>query len=108
MVQRVDDSPIEKVEQLSPPSWSPRIVHIRATITGLSSAFITFAVLKSDPLPDFQRYTETSLHSFEDQRSALLAVQEAWDKPFASLRRDQLFFLYAWSAVPGASPKVVD
>ncbi len=106
MVQCID---VFSTEGLVQPVWSPRIVHIRTTITELASACIPFAMLKHDPLPEFQRaLEEIAQHHFEDRASTILTVQEAWNRAFASLESEQLFFLYAWSSAPGASPKVRD
>jgi hypothetical protein len=107
MVQYIDYSPAEEEVQQPSQVWSPRIVHIRATITGLAPPLIPFAMLKHNPLLEFERSArEISSDHIEEQASAKIALQEAWNKPFAPLEPHQLFFLCAWSSVPGASPKV--
>src|SRR5579872_502422 len=88
----ITEAPQEQEQLL----WLPRIVHIRADITGLDDATIHFGLLQSNPLPNFQ---------------FLLAqggqVINSWVAPFGALRIDQIFFLYAWSSVPHASNKVI-
>lgn len=95
----------EQAEQPSPP-WSPRIIHIRAAVSGLDSPCIPFAVLKDDPMPNFRCYLEANVERFNGQDSAHLAaaIEQAWNEPFAALRDDQRFFFIAWGTVPGASP----
>ena len=75
--------------------WLPRIVHIRADITGVDDATIHFALLKSDPCVDFQ------LLLAQDS-----TVTQAWLTSFSAIHIDQIYFLYAWSSVPNASPRV--
>ena len=107
MVQYLDYSAVEEEMQQPSQEWSPRIMHIRTTITELDSALIPFAILKRNPLLEFQRYMEKNTQGqIEDHASAILAIQEAWNKPFVLLEPDQLFFLCAWSSVLTASPKV--
>ncbi len=75
--------------------WLPRIVHIRADIAGLDDAAINFALLKSNPFVNFQLLLAQDC-----------AITQAWLTPFSTLRIDQIYFLYAWSSVPNASPRV--
>lgn len=107
MVQYLEYSPVAELARQPLPEWSSRILHIRTTITELASASIPFAMLKHNPLPEFQHsLAEITQHHFEDQTHATLAVQNAWNQSFAPFEPHQIFFLYAWSSVPGASPKV--
>ncbi len=95
----------EQVEQ-SARFWLPRIVHLRAAVTGLDTPFISFAVLKNDPIPNFRRYVESGVANADEQDAAIVAVENAWNEPLASLGSDKRFFLFAWSSVPGASPRL--
>lgn len=86
----------------------PKIVHLRATVSGLEDAMIPFAVLKSDPMVDFERYVEEHRHRFEESGDVVGMMREAWNRAFAALGKEQVFFVYAWGAVPGASVKMRD
>ena len=86
---------VEAVQEQKQLLWSPRIVHLRADITGLDDAIIHFGLLQSNPLPDYQ-----FLH---DQGG--LAI-DTWVAPFGALRIDQIFFLCAYSSLPHASTRV--
>lgn len=90
--------------------WTPRIVQIRTRISVLDSAVIPFAILKKDPLPEFQQNQEKHQQQFEDHSNsnAPLKIRDAWNDSFASLRPDQIFFIHAWSTVANAPKKVVD
>ena len=77
--------------------WLPRIVHIRADITGLDDATIHFALLKSNPFVNFQLLLA---------QDCTVAVPQAWLTPFSTLRINQIYFLYAWSSIPNASARV--
>ncbi|HVB24034.1 MAG TPA: hypothetical protein VNG51_19005 [Ktedonobacteraceae bacterium] len=77
------------------PLWRPRIVHVRADITGLDDATIYFGLLKSEPLANFELLLAQDCPALD-----------AWLAPFGALRIDQIFFLYAWSSVPHGSYKV--
>lgn len=98
MVQFVDN--IECVahrEEQEQPHWQPQIVHIRADIMGLDDATIYFGLLRSNPLPHFECLLAESGKSIQ-----------SWLAPFGALRIDQIFFVYAWSAVPRVSYRVVE
>ena len=98
MVQFVDkEHTLEAQPPASQPQsvYLPRIAHIRANITGLEDPLIHFALLKSDPVPNFQRLYAQGC-----------PVEQAWIAPFSQVRIDQIFFLYAWSSVARASPRV--
>lgn len=84
-----------------------RIASIRATVAGLEYPMLPFAVLKDDPRPQFQQWMETYLPEIEEQENAFKAFCEAWNRPFVSLKPEQLFFVCAWSSVPVASALVV-
>lgn len=83
------------------PHWSPRIVYIRADITGLASPLIPFAVFKNNPLPGF--------HAAQQARpgSAPEEIELLWNRPFETLVQGQEYFLVAWSALPRISARVV-
>ncbi len=85
-----------KEQRREKPMWQPQIVHIRADITGLDDATVYFGLLRSNPLPGFKRLLAEGGKSIQ-----------SWLAPFGALRIDQIFFLYAWSAVPRVSYRVV-
>jgi hypothetical protein len=87
-----------------------RAIHIRAAVRGLDDALLPFAVFKSNPIPDFRRYLAEGvrpLHIPGQQEPRTALVRYAWNRLFAGLRLDQVFFLCAWSSMPGASLRVV-
>lgn len=94
-VENATTEAIEATEATQQTLWLPRIVHIRADMTGLSDATIHFALLKSNPFVNYQLLLAQNC-----------TVTEAWLTPFSSLRIDQIYFLYAWSSVHNASPRV--
>ncbi len=108
MVQQIDHSSIDETESAAQLNWAPRIVYIRAAIKELEEPLIRFAMLRSDPLADFRKYRETTDQQTEEAGDELAVMEEAWNASFAGLRDDQLFFVYAWGAVPGASPRVAE
>jgi hypothetical protein len=85
----------EAVQEQKQLLWSPRIVHLRADITGLDDPTIHFAFLKYSPLANF--------HLLLAQGRPVI---ESWLAPFSALSIDQVFFLYAWSSILRASPRV--
>jgi hypothetical protein len=87
------------------PLWSPRIVYIRAAITHLDSYSIPFVVLKYDPRPG-AAFERESRRLYTGQAHKAHAIREWWDAPLRALPPAQHYFLIAWSAVPGASPRV--
>jgi hypothetical protein len=107
MVQQRQSSHTDEAISRSRPAWSPQLVHIRATIQGLYQLLIPFAILKSDPIPNFGHFLETHAHQSEKQSRIVANTHAAWDELFTSLPDEQLFFLFAWSSCPGASPRVM-
>lgn len=81
--------------------WEPRVLRIRATISGLDNPCIPFAILQHDPLPPFLRRTK-------EQFIGTLTMCELWQRAFAALNEEQHFFLYAWSANGKASPRMIE
>ncbi len=92
--------------QLSLSGYS-RIAAIRATAGGLEYPMVSFAMLKDDPRPQFQQWMETYLPEIEGRENASKAICEVWNKPFVSLKPEQLFFICAWNSVPVAPALVV-
>jgi hypothetical protein len=88
------------------PEWSPRVVYMHATVSGLASPCIPFVVLKHDPLARLVFDLETRCLSYS-QEQTLEAVRESWDAPANELPREQRYFLMAWSAYPMASSLTV-
>lgn len=98
-----NDTQRENDEYVQP--WSPRIVYMRAAIEQLASPLIPFAVLKDDPLLSFYAGREARRQDLQAENAAEV-VEEIWNAPFAELTSAQQYFLVAWSAVPGVSPRV--
>jgi len=84
-------------------TWEPRILRVRATISGLHSLCIPFAILMHDPLPPFLRLRDTTEHAAET-----LTAGELWQQAFSALSEEQRFFLYAWNTARKASPRMVE
>lgn len=99
--------PAEGAEAQLSLSGYARIISIRATVSGLEYPMLPFAVLKDDPRPQFQQWTESYLREIEEQEHAFKAVCEAWNRPFVSLKPEQLFFVCAWHSVPEAPALIV-
>ena len=109
-------------------AWEPRILRIRATISGLDNPCIPFAILKHDPLPPFLRLRDmmpiledccsrgiydasTQSQAYElggINAAATPTMSELWQQAFAALNEEQRFFLYAWSASGKASPRTIE
>jgi hypothetical protein len=79
-----------------------RIVYIRATVSELDDPLLPFALLKNDPLVDVQKYLDTQY-----PEEGIIAIRNAWNRPFHDLRSDQLFFVCAWSSMEHASARVM-
>lgn len=112
MLQQAGCAPVDelksKPEANTQPSGllRPRLISIRATVTGLRDPLLFFALLQTDPLPAFQQFLETTV-PVEEPLNALSAMSDAWMKSFTDIREDQFSFVCAWSSVPGAPPRVV-
>ena len=85
--------------------WSPRIVHIRAAITQLDTHIIPFVVLKNDPRAAASFEPETR-RIYIEQAHNLDEVRVWWDGPLHELPVRQNYFLVAWSALAGVSPRI--
>lgn len=94
MPAQQEDSPVNE--------WSPRFLYIRALVTGLNSPFVPFAVLKHDPMPEFQRALE-QLH-YQGMPPDEETLQALWNAPLHALASQQRYFLMAWSSVAAAPP----
>jgi hypothetical protein len=86
--------------------WSPRIVYIRAAVADLNSPIVPFVVLKHDPRPGMS-FEQESRRIFSGQPDRADAIREWWDAPLHALPADRRYFLLAWSAVEGASSRIV-
>jgi hypothetical protein len=101
------------------PAWTPHILVLRTTITDIDTALIPFAILKHNPLPDFHhRYqqllatipmpiTPATPQQAEIPVATHAIIKKAWNAPFATLNKERIFYLYAWSAIPKTSPRVI-
>jgi len=77
----------------------PRVIFIRATVRGLLSPLLPFALLKKNPMGEDVVRVYTSV---ERER-----VEAVWDNHFADVLPAQYAFVCAWNSVHGASPRVV-
>src|SRR5947209_19387781 len=107
MVQHAEGVATNDDQHLEQPSWSPYIVHIRATVSGLDSPIIPFAILKENPLLAFESRLASVEQQAKTQTELLTAIIDAWNMPFAALSQEKHFFVYAWSSIPGVSSRVV-
>lgn len=87
------------------PTWSPRIVYIRAAIAQLDTPYISFLVAKENPLSNLDYDQQARLLYFRQEDSAQ-AIRDRWNAPFQTLPDSQRYFLVAWSSVAGISPRV--
>lgn len=105
----------EYIEEKEAYAAGPRVVYIRALMRGLDSALLPFALLKHDPFVAVRDYLvgheqlkyEGDLAEERRGIAALAHMRNAWNNMFRELRSDQIFFLCAWSSLPGASLNVV-
>ena len=81
----------------------PRVIFIRATMSGLLFPFLPFTLLKENPIVEVQRYIELS--DIDTQNSAMM--RSAWNKIFNNVSTDQIYFVGAWNSVPEASPRML-
>src|SRR5579884_3375397 len=99
MIEMTPSQPLSKEQKEV--EWSPRVVYIRVTVADLDSPLLPFAVFQTDPLESFrQRLAQ------QDGKVASQSIQQLWDEPFTTLKREQLYFVIGWSAVPGASSRI--
>lgn len=94
MIEMTPSQPLsQEQEQVE---WSPRVVYIRVTVADLDSPLLPFAVFQTDPLERFRQKLAQQDES----------IQQLWDEPFKALKREQLYFVMAWRAVPGVSSRM--
>src|SRR6266516_6345524 len=107
MVQQIEETGIHNDQPIFLSSWSPCIVHIRTTITGLDTPIIPFAVLKENPLHSLEDHLASIEPQTETSTELESAIINAWNTPFTGLGPEKHFFLCAWSSIPRISPRVV-
>ncbi|HZS77464.1 MAG TPA: hypothetical protein VFA41_12695 [Ktedonobacteraceae bacterium] len=95
MIEMTPSQPLWKVEV----EWSPRVVYIRVAVADLDSPQLPFAVFQTDPLESFRQ-------RLAQQDGKAQSIQQLWDEPFTTLKREQQYFVIGWSAVPGASSRI--
>ena len=81
----------------------PRVIFIRATMSGLLYPLLPFALLKENPIAEVQQYVKT--HNADIQHNMMM--RSAWNKPFNVVSSDSLYFVGAWNSVPEATPRTL-
>ena len=81
----------------------PRVIFIRATMSGLLYPLLPFALLKENPIGEVQQYVKR--HNAETHHSILM--RSAWNKPFNMVSSDSIYFVCAWNSVPEATPRTL-
>jgi len=79
----------------------PRVIFIRATISGFLYPLLPFALLKENPIVDVQQYIKMS----DTQNSTMMRF--AWNKLFNDISSDQIYFVCAWNSVPEATTRTL-
>ena len=82
----------------------PRVIFIRATISGLLYPLLPFALLQDDPVLEVQQYIR--MNNVDVQNGA--KMRAAWNTLFNSLSLEQIYFVGAWNSVPEASPRLIN
>ena len=78
----------------------PRVIFIRATMSGLLYPLLPFAMLKENHIVEVQQYIE---QYNVDTRNSMM-MRSAWNKPFNAVSSDSIYFVCAWNSVPEATP----
>ena len=81
----------------------PRIIFIRATMTGLLYPFLPFALLKENPIMEVQQYIK--MHHVDMQNSMMM--RSVWNKLFNKVSSDSIYFVCAWNSVPEATSRTL-
>ncbi len=81
----------------------PRVIFIRATMSGLLYPLLPFALLKENPIAEVQQYVKT--HNSDIQHNMMM--RSAWNKPFNVVSSDSLYFVGAWNSVPEVTPRTL-
>ncbi len=81
----------------------PRVIFIRATMSGLLLPLLPFALLKENPIAEVQQYIK--LRNVDTQNG--LMMRSTWNKLFNNVSSDQIYFVSAWNSVPEASPRTL-
>lgn len=77
----------------------PRVIFIRAMMSGLLYPLLPFAMLKENPIAEVQQYIE--MHTVDTQNSMMM--RSAWNKSFNAVSSDAIYFVCAWNSVPEAT-----
>ena len=94
---------LSAAEEMQEACTLPRIIFIRATMSGLLYPLLPFVLLKENPLVEVQRYIE--MGSVDTQDSAMIRC--AWNKPFNAVSSDSVYFVCAWNSMPEATPRTL-
>ncbi len=94
---------LSAAEEMQEACILPRIIFIRATMSGILYPLLAFALLKENPLMEVQRYIE--MGNVDRQNSAMIRC--AWNKPFNGVSSDSVYFVCAWNSMPEATPRTL-
>ena len=81
----------------------PRVIFIRATMSGLLYPLLPFALLKENPIAEVQQYIK--MRNAEMHYSMM--VRSAWNKPFNAVSSDAIYFVCAWNSIPEATSRTL-
>ncbi len=99
----MDHTHVTAAEETQEGCILPRVIFIRATMSGLLFPLLPFTLLKENPIIEVQQYIKT--HDIDIQNS--LMMRSAWNKLFNNVSSDQIYFVSAWNSVPEASPRML-
>ncbi len=81
----------------------PRVIFIRAPVSGMLYHFLPFAVLKENPIEGIQRYIKK--HKVDTQNSSMM--RSIWNTAFHALSSDAIYFVCAMNSIPEATPQML-
>ena len=91
-------------EEMQEPCILPRIIFIRATVSGLLYHFLPFAVLKENPIESMQQHIKQ--YKVDTQNSLMMRC--VWNKAFHALSSEAIYFVCAMNSVPEATPQMLN
>lgn len=108
MIETVEQSSNSETRQHNPLPL-PRVVYIRATVSHLACPLLPFALLNQNPVVAMQQYLKLQQQAgvlHQGRQTNVSLMRTAWNRLFADVPIDHLYFVYAWNAVPGASAQL--